>query len=112
MKEILKRLKRFNLLEFIIFPDEVVLDEPVENWPIVDCLISFYSTGFPLDKAISYAKLREPLVINNLEIQYKLQDRYKKLTCFTYRFNFLKSEGVYKTKMILVLLSIERLVDK
>jgi len=82
MKEILKRLKRFMLLEFIIFTDELVLREPVENWPIVDCLISFYSKGFPLDKAILYAKLREPLVINDLEIQYQLQDRYVTIIVF------------------------------
>ncbi|XP_057315055.1 inositol hexakisphosphate and diphosphoinositol-pentakisphosphate kinase 2-like isoform X2 [Hydractinia symbiolongicarpus] len=75
MKEILKRLKRFILLDFQIFPDEIVLNEPVENWPVVDCLISFYSTGFPLEKAIAYAKLRKPLVINDLEMQYLLQDR-------------------------------------
>ena len=76
MKEILKRLKRFILLDFIIFADELVLREPVEKWPIVDCLISFYSKGFPLDKAIAYAKLREPLVINDLEMQFQLMDRY------------------------------------
>lgn len=75
MKEILKRLKRFILLDFQIFPDEIVLNEPVENWPVVDCLISFYSKGFPLEKAIAYAKLRKPLVINDLELQYLLQDR-------------------------------------
>lgn len=75
MKEILKRLKRFCLLEFVIFPDEIVLNESVDMWPVVDCLISFYSKGFPLDKAIAYAKLRKPLVINDLEIQYLLQDR-------------------------------------
>lgn len=75
MKEILKRLKRFILLDFVIFPDEIVLNEPVEKWPVVDCLISFYSKGFPLEKAIAYAKLREPLVINDLEIQFQLQDR-------------------------------------
>ena len=75
MKEVLKRLKRIILLEFIIFPDELVLTEPVEKWPIVDCLISFYSKGFPLDKAIAYAKLCKPVVINDLEIQYQLQDR-------------------------------------
>ena len=75
MKEILNRLKRFCLLEFVIFPDEIVLNESVDKWPVVDCLISFYSKGFPLDKAIAYAKLRKPLVINDLEIQYLLQDR-------------------------------------
>ena len=52
----------------MIFPDEIVLNESVDKWPVVDCLISFYSKGFPLDKAIAYAKLRKPLVINDLEI--------------------------------------------
>lgn len=47
--------------------------EPVEEWPIVDCLISFHSKGFPLDKAISYANLRNPFIINNLPMQYDIQ---------------------------------------
>ena len=81
MKEILKRLKQFIYLEFLVFPDETVLNEPVEKWPIVDCLISFYSKGFPLEKAISYAKMRKPLVINDLEMQYQLQDRYVNFCC-------------------------------
>jgi len=45
----------------------------VENWPIVDCLISFHSKGFPLDKAINYANLRNPFIINNLPMQYDIQ---------------------------------------
>ena len=76
MKEILNRLQRFYLINFQIFPDEVTLNEPVENWPVVDCLISFYSRGFPLAKAIEYAHLRKPLVLNDLEMQYQLQDRF------------------------------------
>jgi hypothetical protein len=32
--------------------------EPVEKWPICDCLIAFHSRGFPLQKSIAYAKLR------------------------------------------------------
>ncbi|XP_047133607.1 inositol hexakisphosphate and diphosphoinositol-pentakisphosphate kinase 2 isoform X1 [Hydra vulgaris] len=75
MKEILNRLQRFYLINFQIFPDELTLNEPVENWPVVDCLISFYSRGFPLAKAIEYAHLRKPLVLNDLEMQYQLQDR-------------------------------------
>ena len=75
MKEILKRLRKVTSLEFLVFLDETILNAPVEDWPIVDCLISFYSDGFPLDKAIKYAKLRKPLVLNDLEVQYCLQDR-------------------------------------
>lgn len=33
-------------------------------------------SGFPLDKAVEYAKLRNPLLINDLNMQYFIQDRY------------------------------------
>ncbi|XP_046743649.1 inositol hexakisphosphate and diphosphoinositol-pentakisphosphate kinase 2 isoform X13 [Diprion similis] len=73
MKEILTRLEEFEYLKIIVFPEEVILKEPVEDWPIVDCLISFHSKGFPLDKAIQYASLRNPFIINNLRMQYDIQ---------------------------------------
>ena len=47
----------------------------VESWPRCDVLISFFSTDFPLDKAISYVKLRSPLCINALPPQALLWDR-------------------------------------
>ena len=75
MREILNRMARTEIFEFIIFTDETIKNEPVEAWPICDCLISFYSYGFPLDKAIAYTKLRSPLVLNDLEMQYDLLDR-------------------------------------
>lgn len=31
--------------------------------------------GFPLDKAVAYAKLRNPFIINDLNMQYHIQDR-------------------------------------
>ncbi|CAL1686870.1 unnamed protein product [Lasius platythorax] len=87
MKEILTRLEEFEYIKIIVFPEEVILKEPVEDWPIVDCLISFHSKGFPLDKAINYASLRKPFIINNLPMQYDIQDRRRV-------YAILESEGI------------------
>lgn len=75
MTQILERLCKFEFIGVVIFNEDVVLNEPVENWPVCDCLISFHSKGFPLDKAVAYAKLRNPVLINDLNMQYYIQDR-------------------------------------
>lgn len=102
MKEILTRLREFEYIRMVVFEEDVILkvmcwsfgsynivsasaptftsliyssnpQDPVENWPICDCLVSFHSKGFPLEKAIQYAQLRKPFVVNNLHMQYDIQ---------------------------------------
>ena len=59
----------------------------MEAWPLCDCLIAFHSKGFPLDKAIAYTKLRRPYIINNLEMQFDIQDRRQV-------YGILENEGI------------------
>ncbi|XP_048473040.1 inositol hexakisphosphate and diphosphoinositol-pentakisphosphate kinase 1-like isoform X6 [Rhincodon typus] len=87
MTQILERLCKFEYISVVIFNEDVILNEPVENWPVCDCLISFHSKGFPLDKAVAYAKLRNPVLINDLNMQYYIQDRRE-----VYR--ILQQEGI------------------
>ncbi|XP_014001077.1 inositol hexakisphosphate and diphosphoinositol-pentakisphosphate kinase 2 isoform X12 [Salmo salar] len=87
MKEILERLCLFKYITVVTIEEEVILNEPVDNWPLCDCLISFHSKGFPLDKAVAYEKLRNPFVINDLDLQYYIQDRRE-----VYR--ILKNQGI------------------
>lgn len=61
--------------QVIVFGDACIMDAPVEDWPLCDCLVAFYSTGFPSDKAEAYVKLRRPYALNNLEMQDVLHDR-------------------------------------
>lgn len=87
MKEILRRLEKFQHIRIIVFEEKVILNEDIESWPLCDALISFYSDGFPLQKAIAYAELRKPYLVNDLKAQYTLMNRKKV-------YEILQSEGI------------------
>eukprot|EP00971_Amphidinium_carterae_P327042 6458185-Amphidinium_carterae.2 len=63
-----KQIKSFYAETFGNILQEMIINEPVEEWPKVRCLISFASSGFPLAKAIEYVNLvpRGMSKINNL----------------------------------------------
>jgi inositol hexakisphosphate/diphosphoinositol-pentakisphosphate kinase len=44
----------------------MILNDPIEDWPIVECLISFYSSGFPFEKALKYVEVYRPFLVNDL----------------------------------------------
>ncbi|CAH2072715.1 unnamed protein product [Thlaspi arvense] len=61
MGQIMDRLQAFGEFEIIHFGDKVILEDPVESWPICDCLIAFHSSGYPLEKVQEYSSLRNIL---------------------------------------------------
>ncbi|RXK41207.1 cortical actin cytoskeleton protein asp1 [Tremella mesenterica] len=80
MREILTRLNDIEQggVDVKIFGDVVILEEDISHWPPVDVLISFFSTDFPLPKAIAYTQIPTrlpPISINSLAMQSLLWDR-------------------------------------
>jgi inositol hexakisphosphate/diphosphoinositol-pentakisphosphate kinase len=74
MKEILSRLPS-EIFDVVIFGDECILHMRVEEWPLCNVLLAFYSKGFPLAKAEQYAELRKPFLLNDLRMQRVMLDR-------------------------------------
>lgn len=67
MQSIIKNLASYNELQIKEFREEMLLNEPFERWPQVDVLICFYSSGFPMEKALQYVNTFKPIQINDLE---------------------------------------------
>ena len=57
MTQILDRIRAYGEFVVVVFGNETMLNQPIEKWPLCDCLIAFDSGGFPLEKAIEYFKL-------------------------------------------------------
>jgi hypothetical protein len=53
----------------------MILEEPIEAWPLCDCLLSWHSDGFPLAKAQAYVQARRPFCVNDMMSQDRLLDR-------------------------------------
>ena len=75
MKALIRRLEASGVFDINIFGDDTILNKPIEEWPKVECLIGFYSNGFPLEKAIEYVRLVKPIEINRLDKQPLLRNR-------------------------------------
>ena len=43
MQSILARLRQQEYIKLVVFSDHTILKEPVEQWPLCNCLIAFYS---------------------------------------------------------------------
>lgn len=74
MTEILSRLPR-DIFDVVIFGDDTITNKPIESWPVVDCLIAFFSAGFPLAKGIRYVMHRRPYCVNDLTYEVMMRDR-------------------------------------
>lgn len=75
MQSILNEISKFEEFKIIIFDKQVIFDYPIEEWPIVDSLIIFFSNGFPFSKGLEYVRLRKPFLINDFENQKIFWDR-------------------------------------
>ncbi len=77
MIQILDRIRAYGEFVVLVFGNDLICNDtiPIEQWPIVHCLISFSSSGFPLQKVIDYVQLRKPFCVNDLPLQEVLRRR-------------------------------------
>ena len=80
MQQILEFIQNFNDFELIEFTEDLIFNEEVEKWPIVESMIVFFSSGFPYSKVLKYINLRKPFLPNNFEMQKIFWDRIKVMT--------------------------------
>ena len=64
MQHILNGLRQYSEISIIIFDESIIFGKQIEEWPIVDALIIFFSDGFPYKKGQKYVHLRKPFLIN------------------------------------------------
>lgn len=96
MQNILAKLAAFEELVVWVLSENMLLNVPIEQWPACQCLIAFYSFGYPLDKVNSlfilfgrhapcrsahmrlprqveaYTTLHHPYVVNDIGVQVRM----------------------------------------
>ncbi len=89
MQAILANLREIEQgeIEVLIFGDDAIMNDAPEAWPIVDFLICFHTHNFPLEKAIEYVRLRNPVCINDVTTQADLLSR-------VYVYETLRENGI------------------
>ena len=80
MQQILEFIEGFKDFILIEFTEDLIFNEVVEKWPIVESMIVFFSSGFPYSKVLKYINLRKPFLPNNFEMQQIFWDRIKVMT--------------------------------
>ena len=95
MQNILENLNKFTEFKIIIFSEEIIFKKEIDEWPIVDALIIFFSDGFPFNKGLKYINLRKPFLVNDFEIQKVFWDRVKVL-------KMLEEEGIPTPNHIII----------
>ena len=93
MQKILKNIKKFEEFKLINFTEELIFCKEIENWPIVESMIVFFSTGFPFNKVLDYINLRKPFLVNDFESQKIFWDR-REITKKLKEFNIPTPESI------------------
>ena len=69
MNRILTNLMETGCVKIVVFHESLILHKPIEEWPVVEAALAFFSTGYPLEKVEAYVALHKPVLINDLSIQ-------------------------------------------
>jgi inositol hexakisphosphate/diphosphoinositol-pentakisphosphate kinase len=77
MQAFIEKFESFGNFTVVQFAEDMLLNDPVDEWPNVDCAIMFFSSGFPLDKACEYYNRhrRDTYFLTEPESQKVLLDR-------------------------------------
>jgi len=99
MHEILERIRAYGEFRIVNFGDKLLLDEIPEEWPLVDCLISFFSKDFPVEKVERYCELHKDsmFLINEVAAQSILRNRLVFLSRRSHSFGLLVYQTLQKS---------------